>query len=141
MPFEDLEIITPKNQPPQATISYVITSRKKGAAVGDRKPKLTISIPTTLCGTSKAKSFKLQIGTGSHLGKLRIVGMSDKPKAPAAVGVEPSEHAHFFRWNFGFVPRLGEDTFEGEKRPVTKISDDEFEIDVPKSWFNGASAT
>jgi len=25
--------------------------------------------------------------------------------------------------------------FEGEKRPVRKISDEEFEISVPESWF------
>lgn len=105
--------------------------KKTGPVKNDKKPKLTISIPTTLCGTSKAKAFKLQIGSGDHAGKLRIVGVPAK-----AIGVEPSQHAHFFRWNFGFVPRLGEDEFEGEKKPVRKISDDEFEIDVPESWFS-----
>lgn len=33
------------------------------------------------------------------------------------------------------VPRLGEDRFAGEKRPVRKISDESFEIEVPASWF------
>jgi hypothetical protein len=132
MPFEDLETITRHNQPPQATISYCIAQRN-GKAKSQKQPKLTISIPTTLCGTSKAKTFKLQVGAGAHAGKLRIVGVPEKAKV--AVGIEPSQHAHFFRWNFGFVPRLGEDQFEGEKRPVIKISDDEFEIDVPPSWF------
>lgn len=135
MPFEDLDTITRHNQPPTATISYVVAQRN-GKAKADKKPKLTISIPTTICGTSKAKTFKLQIGTGAHAGKLRIVGVPDKAKGAAADGVEPSQHAHFFRWNFGFVPKLGEDQFEGEKRPVTKISDDEFEVDVPRSWFD-----
>ena len=83
-----------------------------------------------ICGTSKAETFKLQLGNGKEAGKLRIVGASSE-----IAGVEPSQHAHFFRWNFGFVPLLGEDEFEGERRPVRKISDDEFEIDVPVSWF------
>lgn len=130
MPFDDLETITRHNQPPQATISYVVARKKTGPVKNDKKPKLTIAIPTTICGTSKAKAFKLQIGTGAHAGKLRIVGVAAK-----AAGVEPSQHAHFFRWNFGFVPKLGEDEFEGEKKPVRKIGDDEFEIDVPTSWF------
>lgn len=132
MPFEDLDTITRHNQPPQATISYAVAERK-GKSKASARPKLTIAIPTTLCGTSKAKTFKLQIGTGNHAGKLRIVGVPEKKNS--AAGVEPSQHAHFFRWNFGFVPKLGEDQFEGEKRPVIKISDDEFEIDVPPSWF------
>jgi hypothetical protein len=89
-----------------------------------------ISIATTICGTSKAEAFKLQIGSGEDRGKLRIVGLpADAP------GVIPTQHAHFFKWNFGFVPRLGEDEFEGERRPVRKIADDEFEIEVPESWF------
>jgi hypothetical protein len=131
MPFEDLDTITRHNQPPQATISYAVAQRN-GKSKADKKPKLTIAIPTTICGTSKAKAFKLQIGTGAHAGKLRIAGIAAKDKA---AGVEPSQHAHFFRWNFGFVPKLGDDQFEGEKRPVIKITDDEFEIDVPESWF------
>ena len=131
MPFEDIDTFTRHNQPPQATVSYSVYAREGKARDPDKKPDLKISIPTTICDTSKAKTFKLQLGKGEHLGKLRIVGIKDK----AASGIEPSQHAHFFRWNFGFVPRLGEETFEGEKRPLTKISDDEFEIDVPKSWF------
>lgn len=131
MPFDDLETITKQNMPPQATISYATTIRKNGPVKGERKPKLTISIPTTICGTSKAKAFKLQIGTAKDAGKIRIVGVPAK-----APGVEPPQHAHFFRWNFGFVPKLGEEEFEGEKKPVRKISDDEFEIDVPPSWFS-----
>ena len=110
MPFEDLETVTRQNQPPRATISYCAAQRNSKSK-SEKQPRLTISIPTTICGTSKAKAFKLQIGTGSSVGKLRIVGISDKAKTSA--GVEPSQHAHFFRWNFGYVPRLGEDQFEG----------------------------
>lgn len=145
MPFEELETLTRQNMPPQATISYDYAHKKgNGVRKPDAKPRLTISIPTTLCGTSKSKRWIVQVGTGDHVGKLRIagelLGLSIK-RAAAERGVEPSQHAHFFRWNFGFVPRLGdEETFDGEKRPVTKIGDEEFEIDVPKSWFEGGSA-
>jgi hypothetical protein len=131
MPFDDLYTIAKHNQPPMATISYSTTTRKAGPVRNDKSPTLKISIPTTICGTSKARAFKLQIGTGEDIGKLRIVGLPE-----AMAGVEPSQHAHFFRWNFGFVPNLGEDEFEGEKRPVRKINDDEFEIYVPVSWFD-----
>lgn len=132
--FTDVETFTRHNAQPIATISYSVSRHKGNLARSNKQPKLTISIPTTICGTSKAKAFKLQLGRGDSLGKLRIVGIDAKAKTP---GVEPSQHAHFFRWNFGFVPILGEDKFEGEKRPVRKISDDEFEIDVPPSWFEG----
>jgi hypothetical protein len=130
MPFIDLETHTKRNQSPMATIIYAIKTRKTGSVRNDKKPTLTISIPSVICGTSKAERFKLQLGNGKEAGKLRIVGASSE-----IAGVEPSQHAHFFRWNFGFVPLLGEDEFEGERRPVRKISDDEFEIDVPVSWF------
>lgn len=131
VPFEDLQTITKHNATPTATITYAVAQRN-GKADPDKKPKLTIAIPTTICGTSKSDTFKLQIGSGEQRGKLRIAGCTGKD---VAKGVKPSQHAHFFRWNFGFVPRLGEDHFEGERRPVVKISDEIFEIDVPPSWF------
>lgn len=135
MPFDELETVTRKNAPPMATLSYDFATEKTKRSGG--KPRLTISIPTTLCGTSKSKTFRLLIGTGEDAGKLRVQGSEAiKGKAVKSDGIEPSQHAHFFRWNFGFVTKLGEEeTFEGEKRPVRKISDDEFEIDVPVSWF------
>jgi len=132
MPFEELETQPKGQEPPQATLSYCHATEKSKKA--GKKPRLTISIPTTICGTTKADLFKLMVGGGSDAGKLRLRGL---PKNSAVAGaVKASEHAHFFRWNFGFVPMLGEDeTFEGEKRPVRKIGDDIFEIDVPVSWF------
>lgn len=135
MPFDELETQTRQNAPPTATISYCHATEK--GKRGGAKPRLTIAIPTTVCGTSKSAAFKLLIGSGEDRGKLRIKGQAKTKAGDAKVeGVEPSQHAHFFRWNFGFVPLLGEDeTFEGEKRPVKKINDEEFEIDVPPSWF------
>jgi hypothetical protein len=132
MPFSVLETHSRHNQPATATVSYSHATEKSQRRGG--KPRLTISIPTTICGTTKADAFELLIGDGEDQGKIRISGLAKKSDAKG--GIEPSQHAHFFRWNFGFVPRLGEeDTFEGEKRPVKKISDDIFEIDVPASWF------
>lgn len=135
MPFEELETISKGNEPPQATLSYCHATEKSKRA--GKKPRLSISIPTTICGTTKAEMFKLMIGSGADAGKLRLSGIAKGGAVKG--GVKPSEHAHFFRWNFGFVPKLGEDeTFEGEKRPVRKVGEDIFEIDVPASWFEPA---
>lgn len=127
MPFDDLETITKENMPPTATVTYDHATDK--GKRGGKKPRLTISVPSTVCGTAKSERFKLQLGSGVDTGKLRISAVRDG-------GVKPSEHAHFFRWNFGYVPRLGsEETFAAEKCPVKKITDDVFEITVPASWF------
>jgi hypothetical protein len=129
MPFNDLDTVA-KARAPEATISYSNKVRKTGRAKADKTLQLTISIGTAICGTPGAKAFKLQIGSGQDAGKLRIVGLSAEVS-----GVIPTRHGRFHRWNFGFVPRLGDDQFQGEKRPVRKTGDDEFEIDVPTSWF------
>ena len=102
---------------------------KKAKLKDDPKPQLIVSIPTTVCGTAKAKTFQLLLGSGADAGKLRIKGSKTKE------GIEPKELAHTFIWRFGYVPKLGDDHFDGEHRPVKKISDDEFEIEIPKSWF------
>jgi hypothetical protein len=49
MAFEELETVTRGNEPPQATVTYDY-AQKKGERVrkADAKPRLTISIPTTL---------------------------------------------------------------------------------------------
>lgn len=127
MPFEELETFTKANSPPEATISY--TPRAKGMA-------LVISVPTTVCGVSKSKMFRLLLGTGADRGRLAIRGdLVDGKKAKPGAGVEPTQHKHYFRFNFGQVPRLGSDKFEGQKCPVRKVADEEFEITVPESWF------
>jgi hypothetical protein len=129
MPFENLETITKANMPPLAKLSYLRKAGRGGKPKNDAKPQLIVSIPTTICGTAKAKSFVLLLGTGSDLGKLRVIG------AKAKEGVEPKELIHAFVFRFGYVPKLGDDIFDGGHHPVKKISDDEFEIDVPASWF------
>jgi hypothetical protein len=136
MSFENLETVTKQNMPPMAKISYM-PPQGRGKSVAkhnkDPKPQLIVSIPTTVCGTSKAKSFALLLGTGADAGKIRIKGSKT-----GGAGVEPKELMHAFIFRFGFVPKLGDDHFDGEHRPVRKVSDDEFEIDVPRSWFETA---
>jgi len=134
MPFENLETITKQNMPPRAKLSYMPTQgrgKNGGKARGDAKPQLIISIPTTVCGTTKAKAFTLLLGSGADRGKLRVKGV----KKDAGGGIEPKELMHASVFRFGYVPKLGDDHFDGEHRPVRKISDDEFEIDIPESWF------
>lgn len=135
MPFEELETITKANAPPTAVISYMpgghSDSHKKNT---DRKPTLRITIPTTICGVSKSETFTLLVGTGEQAGKLRIKGIA-KSARETRFGCKPGQMKHAFRFNFGYVPKLGDDHFDGERRPVRRISDEEFEIDVPVSWF------
>ena len=136
MPFETIETITRDNMPPTALISYMPAQghgKNAGKVKKESKPRLVITLPTTICGTAKADRWSLMLGTGADAGKLRVKGL---PKnAAGKQGVKPTEMKNCFKWNFGFVPKLGEDHFDGERRPVKKLSDDEFEIDVPASWF------
>lgn len=133
MPFADLETVTKHNMPPRAKISYMPSQRATkagGKARPEAKPQLIITLPTTICGAAKATHFVLQIGTGGDRGKLRLKGSKSKDK-----GVEPKELMHAFVFRFGYVPKLGDEHFDGEHRPVKKIGEDEFEIEIPDSWF------
>lgn len=136
MAFETLEVIGKHNEPPTAKVTYLrgIRAPKPGkpARPADErvKPRLWISIPTTLCGTAKAKAFELQLGSGPDLGKVRVTGCKSGSKG----GVEPHELMNAFIFKFGYVPRLGDDIFE-DRYPVRKITEDVFEIDMPASLF------
>lgn len=131
MPFEDFETHTRENAPPMATLTYQPAFRKKPSA--DAKPRLTIAIPTTVCGVSKCARFKIMVGTGEDAGTLRLQGIkgSIAEKGP---GVKPSEHEHFLKWNFGYVPAWGEDKIDTDKHPLRRVDDDTFDITVPASW-------
>lgn len=88
MPFETLETITKANAPPTAVLSYMCRTQKPkpGKTVKnekDRKPSLMITLPTTMCGTSKSETFALLIGTGADAGKLRIKGIATVAKGAA----------------------------------------------------------
>jgi hypothetical protein len=136
MSFENLETVTKLNMPPMAKLSYM-PPQGRGKSVGkvkaEKKPQLILSLPTTICGTAKSKTFVLLLGSGADRGKLRVKGTAKKEQ-----GVEPKELMHAFVFRFGYVPKLGDEHFDGEHRPVRKISDEEFEIDIPESWFEAS---
>jgi hypothetical protein len=132
MPFEPVEVVNKHNRPPQASISYERAERKTRKGLTKSKtPHLMISIPTTISGVSKKKFFMLQLGTGEDAGKARISGRAAATKHT----VERRDLMHATTFDFGFVPMLGDDAAAKEFVGVRKISDDEFEIDLPK-WFS-----
>jgi hypothetical protein len=129
--FHVLETQTKASMPPRATISYMRRQwkeSKRPRARDEVLPALLITVPTVLI-TSKAKTFQLLIGNGDHAGKLRLRGLGK------GAGIEPHELKHCLRFNFGYVPSFakdGEDEIFGAQRcKVTKISEDEYEIDTP----------
>ncbi|QDM26981.1 hypothetical protein FNL56_13325 [Tardiphaga sp. vice304] len=137
MPFEEAEIHTRENAPPMATLAYTSKPGKKG---NERNPSLSITLPTAICGQGKAERFVLLIGSGDMAGKIRIKGVAGSTKVASkdAKGVKPAQMKWSFRFNFGFVPRLGTDKIASDQLPLRKVGDDEFEIDVPASWFDPA---
>jgi hypothetical protein len=133
MPFEEIETVTKHNAPPTALVSYMRSKRGKNARE-EKKPNLTITMPTTICGVGKAEKHVLLLGTGGDVGKLRIKGVAKNATKNGAV--KPREFKSHFIWRFGYVPKLGEEIFDAERCDVRKIGDDEFEIDVNAEWFN-----
>lgn len=129
MGFEVLEVETKHNRPVTASISYMRPHRK-GEHKKGVKPQLLIAIPTAIAAISKKKFFQLQIGKGGDTGKARITGQNAKNKFT----IEPKVLKFSCIFNFGFVPMLGEDIADAERCAIRKISDDEFEIDLPP-WF------
>lgn len=136
MAFEEIE--TGASAPPQAKLSYLRGQRGKNGEDRSKKPKLIITIPTTICGISKSEKFALLVGTGDDRGKILIRGCDAKPK-PKGAAVAPTQHKHYFRFHFGYVPRLGDSIFD-EKGDVRRISDEEFEIIIPESLFDEAES-
>lgn len=134
MPFETIQTHAKGNEPPTAKLSYMRPQRN-GVTKKDAKPVLRITIPTTMCGTSKSATFVLQVGTGDDLGKVRVAGITGKAGDGSLAGVEPKQTANAFIWNFGFVPLLGDDIFDDERGTITKIDGETFEISVTPSLF------
>lgn len=134
MPFETVETIKNTAKATGAKITYLRKSSPTGKRPNpDKKPRLSISIPNTVCGAVKAKAFTLLFGTGKDLGRIRIKGVK------AGDGIEPTLLMHATVFRFGYVPKLGDDIFDGGHRPVRKVGDDEFEIEVPASWYEPAA--
>jgi hypothetical protein len=136
MPFEVLETESKDNMPPTALVSYMRPKGRAGknGAAYDRskiKPRLTITVPTVIC-IAKSERFMLLLGTGSDKGKLRIKGTKDKK------GVKPTEFKSHFVMRFGHVPKFGDEIFDGERCPLRRLSDEEYEIDIPFELEAGA---
>jgi len=126
MPFEVVETVTKENMPPTVLISYMRPKRKGKDAECDRgkvKPKLTMTVPTSIF-ISKAETFLLLVGTGADAGKARIKASKDKK------AIKPSEFKSHLIFRFGFVPKLGDEIFDGERCAIRRLTDDEYEIDA-----------
>jgi hypothetical protein len=131
MPFQPVEVVNKHNRPPQASISYERRERQTKKGITKAKlPTLLIAIPTTLSGQSKKEFWMLQLGTGDDAGKARIVGVAKGGKHAS----KARDSLHAMTVDFGYVPMLGEDAAAKEYTAIRKISDDEFEIDLP-IWF------
>lgn len=127
--FIDIETQTRANRPPAATLSYM-----RGGKKADR-PSLKIVIPSSITGqTKKETTFKLQLSSGSEYSVLRVARDKD------GKGVKPAHMKWATRFNFGFVPTLGEDIFDGERFPVTKVDENTFDIRLPAKFFGAADA-
>jgi hypothetical protein len=127
MPFEDLETVTKENEAPTATLSYLRHTRKDNPGARARvTPKLTITVPTKIFITTKER-FRLQVGTGSDKGRMRIIGVAKG--VPGAVG-RGADFKNHVKLKFGFVPRLGDDAFDGMKCPFVRIEQDVYELKI-----------
>lgn len=127
MPFEDLETVTNENAPPTATLSYLRHIKKDNVAARARvKPKLLITVPTTIFITKKER-FVLQVGTGAQKGILRIKCV---PKGVPGAVAKGSDFKNHVKLKFGFVPKFGDEVFDGMKCPFTRVDDDTYEIKV-----------
>jgi hypothetical protein len=101
MPFEELETINRHNEPPMASLSYLRHVRKGNEVDRDKiKPRLIVTLPTVIC-ISQKRHFKIMVGTGEDVGKVRIIGVDDKTATPA------TDFKSYLVLRFGHVPTLG----------------------------------
>jgi hypothetical protein len=131
MPFEDLETHTKANTPPMASLSYLTHARKnpakpRKAGAPPPKPKLLVTLPTAVC-ISKCKKFSIAIGTGADSNKLRVTGL--KQGVPG--GVSPHDFKAYIKLHFGYVPRFGDDIFDGVKCTIVRVNDDTYDLTIP----------
>lgn len=134
MPFDEAETITKHNAEPVARWLYELGGHA-GKPKDGKKPQLHISIPTAVCGVCKAPKFALLIGTGADAGKVIVRGIPEGFEKKHHI--PPSEHSTFLKFNFGYVKQLGTQTFDGGHVPVKRLDDNNFELTVPASWFEG----
>lgn len=112
--------------PPVATISYLRGTQKSKPPKPGAKPKLNITVPTSVF-ISKAKLFRVMLGTGEDRGKIRIMAVAENGKG----GVKPHEFKSHLIFRFGHAPVLGEDIFDGAKCPIARVSIDVYDLTVP----------
>lgn len=125
--FVDIETHTKTNRPPAATLSYMRTGKKT------EQPTLKIVIPTTITGQAKKDTtFKLQLSSGPEYSLLRVT--SDK----TGKGVKAAHMKWATRFHFGYVPKLGDEIFDGERFPVPKVDDNTYDIRLPAKFFSEA---
>lgn len=126
MPFEVLETQTKANMPTTALLSYLRHVRKgKEADRGKVKPKLIVTLPTAICISKKPK-FAIYVGTGSDRGKVRICAIA----AGVPGGIKATDFKSFLVIRFGYVPRFGDEIFDGIRCPIVRVDDDTYELTV-----------
>lgn len=142
MAFEELDIVTKHNVTRTAKLSYMRHVRKDKNGEPDRrkletaKPKLVIYVPTAIF-ISHAKAFRILLGSGPDAGKLRI--QAGKPDDKNAA--KPKDQKNCVRLDFGYVPRLGDECWDGVESEITKVTDDVYDLTVPAAVLAGENKT
>jgi hypothetical protein len=123
MAWDDVEARIPARiQVKQGTIS--LTRRGKANVV-----RVNLSLRSELAaalGWKGGESVGLQIGSGEHAGRMRIV----RGSARAIAQVRESRHG-VIRFMFGVVPALGDEEREATPCDASKIDDDTVEVILP----------
>lgn len=133
MAFDILETLSrDRADVPFATLSYMRLKNSKKPSL----PQLRITSPRSISGETTSDYFYLMVGSGDDDGKLLIVG--DKATGfgtPPATMTKPATLKATHRWNFGFVPRLGDEIFGGERFPIARVTVDVFEVTMPVGFI------
>jgi hypothetical protein len=130
MPFEELDTERKDNMPPTALLSYLRQVRKgKEMDRAKVKPKLIVTLPTVFC-TSKCEKFVIAVGTGADRGKMLLTGV--KKGVPGKNAVVARVFKTYLVMRFGYVPRFGDEIFDGLRCPVTKMDDDNYVLILPE---------
>ena len=140
MPFGAVDFESKHNMKPRATVTYKVFrygEKEFGPQDETKLPRLTVSIPTVLCGVAKSEKWAFLVGDGDDAGKIVVVGdLSPLAKQAGAQCVVPiSQHKYFFKWNFGHVPRIAEFRVDAFVSEVRKIDDETYEMTVPIGMF------
>ena len=69
----------------------------------------------------------LQVGTGAQKGILRIKCVAKGVPGAVAKGSDFKNHV---KLKFGFVPKFGDECFDGVKCPFVRVDDDTYEIKI-----------